>query len=135
MRTLLAVLLIVLAAARPVLADEPGDAIRAVIEAQLSAFRRGDLPAAFEHAAPGIQAIFQTPEGFGRMVEAGYPMIWRPARHQMLDLAEAPEGLVQTVLFEDRAGRLHEAAYLMELIDGVWRIAGVKLSTLPGLGV
>lgn len=134
MRILLAALLLVLAVARPVAADEPADAIQAVIERQLDAFARGDLDEAFGYAAPGIQGRFGTPETFGRMVETGYPMVWRPARHQMLDLVETAEGPVQIVLFEDRAGRLHEAAYLMREVDGAWRIAGVRLSALPGVG-
>jgi hypothetical protein len=134
MRFVIAVLLLALAVLRPVAAEEPADSIEAVIGSQIAAFQRNDLAEAFGHAAPGIQAIFRTPEMFGRMVETGYPMVWRPARYQMLGLAETPEGLVQTVLFEDRSGRLHEAAYLMQEVDGVWRIAGVSLSVLPGIG-
>lgn len=135
MRVLIAALLAVIVAARPVPADEPAASIQAVIERQLDAFQRGDLDEAFGYASPGIQAQFDTPAQFGRMVETGYPMVWRPARHQMLDLSETPAGPVQIVLFEDQAGRLHEAAYLMRLVDGVWRIAGVRLSSPPATGV
>ena len=134
MRIFVAALLLALAVVRPVAADEPADSIRAVIERQIAAFQRNDLSEAFGYAAPGIQAIFRTPENFGRMVETGYPMVWRPARYSMQDLSETPEGLVQTVLFEDRNGRLHEAAYLMREVDGAWRIAGVWLNALPGVG-
>ncbi len=135
MRVLIAALLLVLAVARPALADEPAASIQAVIERQLDAFQRGDLDEAFGYATPGIQAQFETPAQFGQMVATGYPMVWRPARHQMLGLAETPAGPVQIVLFEDRAGVLHEAAYLMRLVDGVWRIAGVRLSSPPAPGV
>jgi hypothetical protein len=38
------------------------------------------------------------------------------------------------VLFQDREGRLFEAAYGMQLIAGVWRINGVYLRALPGVG-
>ena len=85
-------------------------------------------------ASPTIQSKFGTPEGFRYMVETGYPMIWRPARYEMLALAETAAGPVQTVLFQDREGRLYEAAYEMQLIDGVWRINGVRLRALPGVG-
>jgi hypothetical protein len=134
MRAVLAAVLLAIALIRPVAAEEPADAIQAVIERQIAAFQRNDLAEAFGHAAPGIQAMFRTPGRFGRMVETGYPMVWRPARYRMLDLAETPGGLVQTVLFVDRDRRFHEAAYLMREVDGVWRIAGVRLSALPGVG-
>lgn len=138
MRTLLVALTLVfglaLAVSRPA-AEEPADGIRAVIEDQLAAFRRDDLAAAFAHASPGIRAIFGSAETFGMMVETRYPMIWRPARHTMLRLQETAAGLVQTVLFEDRMGRLHEADYLMVQVDGIWRIAGVELRAMPGMGV
>ena len=134
MRMLVAAVLLAIAVIRPVAAEEPAESIQAVIEQQLAAFQRSDLAEAFSYAAPNIQSMFRTPETFGRMVETGYPMVWRPARHRMLDLAETPEGPVQTVLFQDRKGRFHEAAYLMRQVGGVWRIAGVQLSALPGIG-
>ncbi len=121
-------------AERPARAAEPADSIRAVIVAQLDAFQANDPAAAFAHASPMIQSKFGTPEGFRRMVETGYPVIWRPARYEMLALAETAAGPVQTVLFQDREGRFFEAAYQMQLIDGVWRINGVYLRALPGVG-
>ncbi len=143
MRPLLAALVVSLALAfaiasvvvRPAAAGEPDESIRAVIEDQLAAFRRNDLAAAFGHASPALQAIFRSPENFGRMVATGYPMIWRSARHEVQGLRETPAGLVQIVLFEDGAGHLFEAAYLMVQVDGAWRIAGVELSAMPGVGV
>ncbi len=118
----------------PARAEEPADSIQAVIVSQLNAFQANDLTAAFAHASPMIQSKFGTPEVFRRMVETGYPVIWRPASYQMLALAETAAGPVQTVLFQDREGRFFEAAYQMQLIDGVWRINGVYLHALPGVG-
>jgi len=118
----------------PVRAEEPADAIQSVIERQLSAFRANDLETAFGFASPSIQQKFGDPQRFGRMVETGYPMVWRPARHQMLDLVQTEMGPVQVVLFQDQRGRLHEAGYLMQQIDGIWRINGVKLRALPAAG-
>jgi hypothetical protein len=68
------------------------------------------------------------------MVETGYPMIWRPAGHQMLDLVQTARGPVQRVMFQDRQGRFYEAAYEMVLVDGVWRIDGVYLRPAAGVG-
>ncbi len=126
--------LALLAGALPARAEEPADSIQAVIVSQLDALQANDPAAAFAHASPTIQSKFGTPEGFRHMVETGYPMIWRPARYEMLALAETAGGPVQIVLFQDREGRFFEAAYEMQLIDGVWRINGVYLRALPGIG-
>ena len=135
MRRLAALALaLALAAGLPVRADEPADSIRAVIVAQLDAFRANDLVGAYAHASPIIQSIFRNPQVFGQMVETGYPMIWRPSHFEMLGLTPIPSGQVQTVLFQDRQGRFHEADYEMRLIGGEWRINGVRLRALPGVG-
>ncbi len=118
----------------PARADEPADSIQAVIVAQLDALQANDPAAAFAHASPAIQSKFGTAEVFQSMVETGYPVIRRPARYEMLGLGETAAGPVQSVLFQDRKGRLFEAAYEMQLIDGVWRINGVYLRVLPGVG-
>ena len=115
-------------------AGEPEDSIQAVIADQISAFQANDVDRAFTHAAPNIQRIFGTPERFGQMVRQGYPMVWRPARYEWLQIVETDFGPVQVVLFEDLGGRLHEAGYLMEQVDGVWRINGVKLRARAGVG-
>ena len=134
MHRFLGLVLALLAAALPAPAEEPADSIQAVIVSQIGALQANDLTAAFAHASPTIQSKFGTAEVFGRMVATGYPVIWRPARYEMLALAETAVGPVQTVLFQDRDGRLFEAAYEMQLIDGVWRINGVYLRALPGVG-
>lgn len=107
-------------------------AIGAVIRDQIAAFQRDDLDAAFAHASPSIQSKFGTAEVFGQMVARGYPMIWRPARYAIGELAEDSRGPVQTVTFVDETGTAYEADYLMERVDGVWRIDGVTLRRLPG---
>jgi hypothetical protein len=137
MRRILTLMMILLAPAivniLPAHADEPADTIQSVIAAQIEALQANDLTAAFSHASPTIQSKFGTPEFFGKMVRTGYPAIWRPSRYEMLALADTSGGPVQTVLFQDREGRLFEAAYQMQLIDGIWRINGVLLRTLPGV--
>ena len=134
MHRFLGLVLALFVAALPARADEPADSIQAVIVAQLDALQANDPAAAFAHASPAIQSKFGTAEVFQSMVEAGYPVIWRPARYQMLGLGETAAGPVQSVLFQDSKGRLFEAAYQMQLIDGVWRINGVSLRALPGVG-
>ncbi|MEL6767043.1 MAG: DUF4864 domain-containing protein [Pseudomonadota bacterium] len=128
----LATAALVLCAVLPVRAGEETK-IQAVIADQIDAFQRDDLAAAFAHASPGIQGIFRNPSNFGRMVAQGYPMIWRPRRYEMGDIATGPRGLTQTVVFEDDAGALWEADYLMQDVEGTWRINGVQLRRLPGV--
>lgn len=128
-----AVIALILAAA-PALAQDQSGPIRAVIQDQIADFQANDLPGAFAHASPAIQDIFGTPDNFGRMVQSGYPMVWRPAVVEMRGLTQTPKGWVQTVVFQGQDGHLAEADYLMQLIDGQWRIAGVTLRALPGVG-
>ena len=132
--TLLIALALMLAGAPLRAQADPGAEIAGVIEDQLAAFQREDLDRAFSHASPGIQRIFRDPQNFGRMVREGYPMVWRPRTYEMRDLQPIGEGFVQTVMFEDAAGRFWLADYEMRLIDGVWRINGVSLREMPQFG-
>ena len=132
--TVLITAFLILTASLTARADEPGDSIQAVISDQIAAFQANDVDRAFTHASPNIQKIFQTPKRFGQMVRQGYPMVWRPARYQWLKIVQTDAGPVQVVLFEDQSGRLHEAGYLMQQIDGIWRINGVKLREVDGIG-
>ena len=52
--------------------------IRGVIQSQLDAFLADDVNTAFTFAAPNIKRMFGSAENFGRMVQNGYPMVWRP---------------------------------------------------------
>ncbi len=104
------------------------------INQQIEAFKADDFAEAFTFATPTLQRLFQSPQNFERMVINGYPMVWRPARYELLKLVETEAGLVQVVLFEDASGMLHDAGYLMQQIDGVWRINGVHVRVRPGVG-
>lgn len=121
-----------LALAVPAAAQETPEG---VIDAQIRAFLADDVATAFGFAAPGIRQVFRTPENFGRMVEQGYPMVWRPAEVQYLE--QIPDGgrLFQKVLILDAQGRRHLLIYEMIPTGETWRIGGVQLLPAPGLGV
>lgn len=131
---LTAVLALGLLAAAPLHAapfpPEDAQAIRAVIEGQLAAFRKDDGAAAFAYASPTIRGIFRTPERFMDMVRSGYPHVFRPRRYLFLELREEQGRPVQQVLFVGPSGQTVIALYLMERQpDGGWRIDGVLLKT------
>jgi hypothetical protein len=107
-------------------------AVRAVIEAQLEAFRRDDAPRAFSYAAPGIREAFGTPEKFMAMVREQYAVVYRPRSVSFEEPVMAGEDLVQPVRITDGDGRTWMAIYPMaKQPDGSWRINGCHLARLP----
>lgn len=108
--------------------------IQAVISDQVEAFQSDDFERAFSFASPTIRQIFGSPEQFGRMVSTGYPMVWRPAKVEFLELRNANGRLTQTVLFTDQTGALHVLAYDMQQREGVWEINGVQIIKAPEVG-
>ena len=109
-------------------------AIETVIRQQFDAFRAEDVGTAFSFASPGIKGMFGTPENFGRMVRDGYPMVWRPAGVQFLDLRRVAGNLWQRVMVTDQAGRTHLLDYQMIETDQGWQINGVQILPQAGVG-
>lgn len=121
------------ASAQGVIPAEEARAVRAVIEAQLAAFRRDDAEGAFALATPGIRASFGTAANFIDMVRSSYGVVYRPSSVQF----EAPvivEGeLVQPVRLTDAEGRAWIALYPMQKQpDGSWKTNGCQLGRLAG---
>ena len=87
--------------------------IQTVIGNQIEAFKVDDFDTAFTFASPNIQGIFRTPENFGRMVSQGYPMVWRPAAVEYLELEERGGQYFQRVMITDQSGRVHLLGYAM----------------------
>lgn len=112
-----------------------GEAIRDVIRQQMDAFDARDMPGAFAFASPDLQQMFGSPERFGQMVEEGYPMVWDHGRVTFGDLADDDGRLWQRVYTRDAAGQEHALDYLMEQVDGAWRIAAVRPAPLPDMAV
>ena len=114
--------------ASPILAeDDPQPQIQTVIENQIAAFQVDDFAVAFSYASPSIQSMFRTAENFGVMVQRGYPMVWRPAEVQFLDLRKMSGDFWQQVLIRDQAGVRHMVLYRMQKGPDGWRINGVQL--------
>ncbi len=107
-------------------------AIRAVIEAQIAAFRRDDGEAAFAHASPGIRGRFGSPESFMAMVRSAYGAIHRPAYLAFRDVRLVAGRLAQLIDVVGPDGRTVVAVYFMaQLTHGGWRIGDVYLIDPP----
>ncbi|MEL6102644.1 MAG: DUF4864 domain-containing protein [Pseudomonadota bacterium] len=131
MRAVILSIILAIGLIRPAIAQ--GNEIEGVISSQIEAFKADDFAKAFSFASPGIQGIFRTPENFGRMVAQGYPMVWRPAEVQYLDLSDQAGNLRQTVQITDAQGQVYLLAYYMiETRDG-WKINGVQILQAPGV--
>ena len=129
----LSVLTLLLLAAFPAFAQE--EPIQQTINSQLEALQADDFATAFSFASPTIQGLFGTAENFGAMVQNGYPMVYRPADIQMLELREIAGNLYQRVLVTDANGRGFMLEYQMiETTEG-WRIDGVDLLPQAEVGV
>ena len=108
--------------------------IQQVIENQIAALQADDFALAFTYASPNIKALFGTPETFGRMVREGYPMVYRPADVDMLELREVAGNLWQRVRMVDQAGATWFLDYMMvETLEG-WQINAVQILPAPEVG-
>lgn len=108
--------------------------IQQTIRSQIDAFLADDFSRAFTFASPTIKGMFGTPENFGAMVKNGYPMVYRPADVQMLDLREVAGNLWQRVRITDQAGAGWLLDYMMvETADG-WQINAVQILPAPDVG-
>lgn len=112
--------------------DEP---IRLTIQSQIEALQADDFARAFTYASPTIKEMFGTPENFGAMVKNGYPMVYRPAEVQMMELREVAGNLWQRVRITDQAGAGWYLDYMMvETAEG-WQINAVQILPAPDVGV
>ena len=109
----------------PLSAGEEED-VQAIINSQIEAFQEDDFAAAFTFASPSIRSMFGTPENFGKMVQQGYPMVWRPKDLLFIDFERNQYGRLQSVQIVDQAGKIHFLRYFMVSTSQGWKIAGVE---------
>lgn len=77
--------------------------MRAVIQAQLNAFRRDDAALAFSYASP---------------VRTQYAVVYRPARVEFESLLVSEGDVVQAVRFTDAGGQAWLAPYPLQRAEG-----------------
>ncbi|HVM83436.1 MAG TPA: DUF4864 domain-containing protein [Candidatus Binatia bacterium] len=111
------------------LAMHDQQAIRQVIEAQLTAFQHDDGSKAFGYATPAIQQKFGDAANFMAMVKSGYPAVYRPrsvAFDKLVDTEFGPDQILQVI---GPDGVAYTAHYIMQKQpDGSWMINGCYLT-------
>lgn len=133
LRTFLLALVPLIASAQGAVSPADAKAVRAVIEAQLDAFRRDDAARAFSLATPGIRETFGSAENFLAMVRASYAVVYRP-KSVLFETPQLIDGeLLQPVRLTDAEGRGWIAIYPMQRQpDGSWRTNGCQLARMAG---
>lgn len=125
-----------LGAAQGAVAPDDARAVRAVIEAQIDAFRQDDAARAFALATPGIREKFGSPENFMHMVRSAYAVVYRPASVAFEAPVAVDGQIVQPVRMIDAEGRAWIAVYPMQRQpDGSWLTDGCQLGRLSGMQV
>ena len=125
---LAALILPIGAAADEALAPADANAIQAVIQNQMAAFKVDDWNTAFGFATPVLQQKFQSPEVFSQMVTGAYQPVYRPQAVEFRALKPSEFGPTQEVFVVGPDGLGYIAYYTMEKqADGTWRISGCYL--------
>ena len=104
------------------LSDADTSAFKAVIAAQLQAFKDGDGPKAYSYAAPRVTQIFPSPEIFMQMVQNGYGPVLRNDDYRFGPAGFDNQGRpAQRVRLKGTDGKDYDALYYMEKqSDGSW---------------
>ncbi len=109
--------------------DATKSSAQSIIQQQEQAFAKDDAEKAYSFAAPNVQMMMRSAEGFMSMVKQGYAPVFR---HRSFEFGESQgEGdiFVQKVRIIDDKGKPWDALYtLKQLEEGVWRITGCVLS-------
>lgn len=112
---------------QPAFAGDAED-IRAVISAQIEAFRTDDAVAAFSYASPGIRSMFGSEDRFMKMVKSGYPSVYRASNVVFGELEPYRGGFRQEVHLTGPSGKSWVASYTLERQpDGSMKITGCVL--------
>jgi hypothetical protein len=140
LRSLAAFLIALILFAAPASAQEdiPSAEWQAVITHQIQAFRDKDADAAFGDAAPYFHALFpHSGAFFEAIITSGYGPIMDSSNHSFGPFESAPDAkaAIQLVKLTGTDGKLYEAIYNMTKEEAGWRVSGVVLRDLGGIGI
>lgn len=100
---------------------------RAVIEAQLEAFKQGDSAKAFSYATPSVQTVFGDAETFMQMVRKGYDVVVKPATVRFVKFETDGMNALHAVQMIDRQKTLWNVYYVLQKrSDGTWKISSCE---------
>jgi Domain of unknown function (DUF4864) len=123
---------------RPAHADDAEllTAARAVIEAQIAAFKRDDGFAAYSYTAPEVQTTYRSADGFLRSVRTSFPAMYRPRSYNFQAGEVNGDGLiVQRLDVVGPDGTFWLAEFFLRDLDGDVKIGGCRLTRSSGAGV
>ena len=117
-----------------VLAAEPVDTARSIIQNQIEAFLNDDAETAYSFASPQIKGKFPDKSIFFEMVKRGYTPVYRPGNFAFGRSKIDGETVVQEVLISGPDGKDWTALYfIVKQPDGTYKINGVQmLQQAPG---
>jgi hypothetical protein len=118
--------LMVLWATQP-LAENRDNELQNIILRQIEAFANGDQDEAWAHASEGIKRRFGSPQAFLDMVRQAYPAVHGATAIQFEERVPHKDFEVQVVKLRGPDGKRWVAYYSMVLVEGVWKIMGVRL--------
>jgi hypothetical protein len=133
MRAVFAILVICLVSVLsllPARAEDPLDATRTMIEAQIKAFLQDDPEAAYSYAAPGIKAAYPDKNVFFAMVKKSYEPVYHPGNYAFGRSRSIDNGalIYHEVLISGRDGKDWTAIYqVARQPDGGYKINGVQI--------
>jgi hypothetical protein len=114
----------------PARAEDPLDATRTMIEAQIKAFLQDDPEAAYSYAAPGIKAAYPDKNVFFAMVKKSYEPVYHPGNYAFGRSRSIDNGalIYHEVLISGRDGKDWTAIYqVARQPDGGYKINGVQI--------
>ncbi|MEP1217486.1 MAG: DUF4864 domain-containing protein [Marinobacter sp.] len=130
-KRILAILLVGIAltllwSSRP-MAGDTDEEIQDTILRQIEAFANNDQEQAWAYASEGIKRRFGSSQVFTDMVREAYPAVHSAKSIEFARRIPHGSFEIQVVKLRGPEGKRWEAYYRMVMMEGTWKIAGVRL--------
>lgn len=106
--------------------DEEAE-IQDLILRQIEAFANNDSEQAWAYASEGIKRRFGSSQVFVDMVREAYPAVHSATQIEFTESVSHGIFHIQVVKLKDPEGKSWDAYYRMVQVEGVWKVAGVRL--------
>jgi len=127
--------IVVIWTSQPLASNTDKDAgIRDAILRQIEAFANNDREQAWALASDGIKRRFGSSQVFVDMVRLTYPAVHNATAIEFSERVPHDGFQIQVVKLKGPEGERWDVYYRMELTEGLWKIAGVRLQPAePGI--